>query len=53
MPALQRKWLRGRLQLIARRYGLGQANIARVRPGGVWSGEAPSPVTVDIEEDRT
>lgn len=39
VPPLQRKWLRGKLQLIARQYGLDSEDVAHVRAGGVWSGD--------------
>ena len=44
VPAMQRKWLRGRLQLIARQYGLARADIARARAGGTWSGDVTIPI---------
>ena len=38
IPESQRKWLKVRLHFLARRYGLEQADISRVRAGGSWSG---------------
>lgn len=49
VPERQRRWLKAKLRLIARRYGLDQADIARVRAGGLWDGESAE----EIIEART
>ena len=53
VPAMQRKWLRGKLQLIARQYGLAPADIARARAGGTWSGDVTIPVETEAREKPT
>jgi hypothetical protein len=53
VPALQRKWLRGKLQFIARQYGLARVDITRARAGGTWSGDVTIPVKTEAQEKPT